>query len=98
MLTFVGANRHCGISEQELGVGDSSVVHHTTTDVGIHNAALVAAVNELQAELEVITYTDLQGGQNQVNISLRRAGLLSFTAELLCFFKNSPLLRTAYIV
>lgn len=67
-LTFVGANLYCWIPEQEFGAVDSSVVHHTTADVGVHNAALVAVVYELQAQLEVIANADLQGGQDQVHI------------------------------
>lgn len=95
MLTFVGANRHCGIPEQELVAGDSGVIHHAPADVGVHGAALVAAVYELQAQLEVVAHADLQGRQDQVNISQRRVGLLSFTAVLLRFFQNGPLLFTA---
>lgn len=60
ILTFIGANHHSVIPEQELRAGDSGVVHHVPTDICIHHAALVAAVYELQCQLKVIAYLDFQ--------------------------------------
>lgn len=93
-LTFVRANCHRGIPQQELRAGDSGVIHHAAADVGIHNAALVTAIYELHVQLEVVAHSDLQGWQDQIHVSLRKVGLLSFTAILLCFFQSGSLLCT----
>lgn len=94
-LAFVGANSQRAIPEEELGAGHSSVVDHSPADVGIHHTALVAAVYQLQRQLKVITYSNLNGREDQIHISLRRVGLLSQTAVLLSFLQNGSLLHAA---
>lgn len=91
-LTFFGLDGNSGGLEQKLVAGDSGVIHHAPTDVGLHCAPLLTLVDELDVQFEIITNADLQGWQDHVHIGQRGVGLLLFAAILLCFLQDRSLL------
>lgn len=92
ILTFFGLDRNSWGLKQKLVAGDSGVIHHAPTDVGLHCAPLLTLVDELEVQLEIITNADLQGWQDYVHISQRGVGLLLFAAVLLCFLQDCSFL------